>query len=89
MKKIILFLILISSFILSEEVIAQDNFGRPQGTYTKHQRKNLKRFHGGKRHKRFIPFNDRSGVSHPSVRKDAKKNLRRKYREEKLTRSNY
>lgn len=85
MKKIGLFIILLLFLCPTENVFGQGNFGTPFIPYSKHQRKNLKRFHKGKRHKRYIPFNNRSSVNHPSVTKKSKRILRRKHREDLMT----
>lgn len=89
MKKIGIFVILLLFLCPTESVFGQGNFGKPFIPYSKHQRKNLKKFHKGKRHKRFIPFNKSSRVNHPSVNRSTKKIIRRRYNEDKFTRSNY
>lgn len=89
MKKLISILILIFSFMMIKDVIAQGNFGRPVTHYSKNQRTNLKRFHKGKRHKRYIPFNKSSRVNHPSVNRQTKRTMKRRYNQDKLTTSKY
>lgn len=89
MKKVFLLITTLFLLFVTENIFAQSNFGRPIVPRSKHQSKNLKRFHNGKRHKRFIPFNKSSRVNHPSVKKDSRRNLRRKYREDKMTMRNY
>lgn len=83
MKKILLFIILI--FLSSSIVVAQNNFGRPYVPTTKHQKKNLRSFSSGKRHKRYIPFRKRSHVSHPTTTKKTKRILLRRHREQMIT----
>lgn len=84
MKKLILVMIVIIG-IITNPVFGQQNFGRPYGKYTKHQKKILRSFHSGKRHNRYIPFKKRSYVYDKSVKKDTKKMLRRRYRESIMT----
>lgn len=89
MKKILLLPIIVFMIFVTENVSGQGNFGKPYFSYSKQQRKNLKKFHKAKRHRRYIPFNNRSKVNHPSVTKESRRILRRRYNEDKFTRSNY
>lgn len=85
MKKIILLLTIL--FLGSTTNFAQDNFGRPYLHYSKHQKKVLRKIGRGKKHKRFIPFNHRSQVNNPVVKKKTRKELRRRYLENIRTRN--
>lgn len=83
------YIIIILSFILinSSKTTAQTNFGRPYTSYSKNQRKVLRSFHSGKRHKRYIRFKNRSHIYNPTVKKDTKRILKRRYREDIMTRN--
>ena len=82
MKKILLVLMIIFLNLIPKDISAQGNFGRPYNNYSKYQRKLLKNFSSGKRHKRFIPFMRRSHVYNRSVTKETKRMLRQRYREQ-------
>lgn len=78
MKKILL--LIFSIFIVSNYAVAQVNFGKPYVVYSKHQKKVLKKFSSGKRHKRYIPYKHRSNVYNPTVKKGTKRMLKSRYR---------
>ena len=74
MKKVILIIIAIIGFCVTP-VVAQYSMGNPSLTYTKRSKKNLKHFFGKKRHKGYVSFKHRAGVSHPSVKKETRRIL--------------
>jgi hypothetical protein len=85
MKKILLTLFLI--FISTSFTIGQNNFNRSIIVTTKKQKKVLRSFSSGKRHKRYIPFKRRSSVGHPAVNVNTKRILKRRYREQVTTKN--
>jgi hypothetical protein len=82
MKKYIVFLIFISMMV---------SFGScfPQGyNQSRKQYKTMKKFTRKKRGK-FVPIKKRTHYAHPAIKKDGKRTVKQKFREDRVTRDNY
>lgn len=81
------YILIILTIVLfnSSEINAQHYHNRPFIEYSKHQKKVLRSFHYRKRYNHHVPFNKRGYIYDKSVKKQTKRVLRRRYRENILT----